>query len=132
MHVLQSVSILRLIPSVIVKNKITGSDWCLHGLDVFGPIEIDVYEITLAEVVASVLEQVVLSEAALEANALLSIEVMISHSVDLEGALAVRNGIAQSLGEGTLLKELIELLLSWNSLYHYFFVYIIILKYNNM
>lgn len=58
------------------------------------------------------LEQVVLSEAALEANALLSIEVMISHSVDLEGALAVRNGIAQSLGEGTLLKELIELLLS--------------------
>jgi hypothetical protein len=55
----------------------------VHGLDVFSAVEINVDEIAFAKVIVAMLDKVVLSEAAFEANALLPAQLMIGHRVNL-------------------------------------------------
>lgn len=97
------------------------SDRCLHGLDVLSAIEIDVNEVAFAEVVVAMLDQVVLGQATLEAQALLPVQLVVDNRRDLQRALAEGYCVAQSLRKLALLQKLIELLLICDFLYHYFF-----------
>jgi len=83
----------------------------VHSLDVFSAVEINVDEIAFAEVIVAMLDKVVLSEAAFEANALLPAQLMIGHRVNLQRGLAEGDRVAKSRGQVALLEELIELLL---------------------
>ena len=83
----------------------------MHSLDVFSAVEINVDEIAFAEVIVAMLDEVVLSEAAFESNALLPAQLVIGHCVNLQRGLAERDCVAKSRGQVTLLEELIELLL---------------------
>jgi len=49
-----------------------------------------------------VFDQVVLSEASLEAHALLCVQVTVTHCGELKGALAVGDGVAETVGQLTL------------------------------
>ena len=98
------------------------SDTCVHSLDVLGPEEIDIDQIAFAEVVLPVLQKVVLSEAALEAQFLISLEGAVVDHCDLKGLLAEGDGIAESAGELTLTDEVTQVILVGDLLYHYLFI----------
>ena len=96
------------------------SNRCLHCLYISRAIEINVYEIAFAEIVVAILEKIVLSEALLEANALILIKLPVSHSIDVEGSLAEGDGVAQFSCHLSLLNEFMKFSLCCNLLYHYF------------
>lgn len=83
----------------------------MHSLDVFSAVEINVDEIAFAEVIVAMLDEVVLSEAAFESNALLPAQLVIGHRVNLQRGLAEGDRVAKSRRQVALLEELIELLL---------------------
>ena len=106
------------------------SDTCVHSLNVLGAEEINVYQITLAEIVLPILQKVVLSEAALEAQFLIGLEGTVVDHCDLKGLLAEGDGIAEAAGELTLADEVAQVILVGDLLYHYLFIIIQSLNYN--
>ena len=100
------------------------SDTCVHSLDVLGPEEINIDQIAFAEVVLPILQKVVLSEAALEAQFLIGLESTVVDHCDIKGLLAEGDGIAEAAGELTLAEEVAQVILVGDLLYHYLFIII--------
>jgi hypothetical protein len=86
--------------------------------DVGGPEEVDVDEVSLSEVVITVLCNVVLDKAALEAKALLGVQLGVVEEGQLQALLAEGDRIAKTLDSQALCHESIQICLIINSLYH--------------
>jgi hypothetical protein len=68
----------------------------LQVRDVLSPVKVEVDEVSLSEIVVAVFKEVVIDEAALEAHALLSLELQVIHEGELKALLAVRDRLAET------------------------------------